>query len=212
MDQIRSSREIAEERATAAPEKPSAPAPTPAVGGPESPPPGPHEVAELEALKAKAAERDAIHEKYLRALAEFDNYQKRTKREQERFREESVRDLLQELLLVLDNLDLALGAAPREGPGALENLTKGVSLVRDQLLRLLANRGANPIDVQPGQPFDPLVHEAVTVEPTPAAGARDEVGTVVRRGFKLGPVLLRPVQVTVRKAGPSAPPAPSSAP
>jgi molecular chaperone GrpE len=202
-DKIKTAAELAEERAKAAATA-TAPEAQPAA---ETTIP----TAELEALKAKAKERDQFHDKYLRSLAEFDNYQKRARKEQDRWREESVRDVLRELLLVLDNLDLALGAAEAKAKAAggdLANLFKGVSVVQSQLLQLLANRGAKEIEVKVGEPFDTLVHEAVTMQEVPGI-ARDEVGALIRRGFNLGPTLLRPAQVVVRKATASPAPPPS---
>jgi molecular chaperone GrpE len=154
--------------------------------------------AEVEALKAKAKERDEFYNKYLRAVADFDNYQKRARREQERFREDAVRDLLKELVLVLDNLDFALQSAPAGDP-----MAKGVSLVKDQVLKILASRGAEPLGTKPGDPFDPDRHQAVMVEPVPGL-ARDEVGLVAREGYKLGSTVLRAASVQVKKAAPGA--------
>lgn len=153
--------------------------------------------AELEALRAKAKERDEYYNKYLRAVADFDNYQKRNRREQERYREEAVRDVLKELVLVLDNLDLALANAPEGDPVA-----KGVSMVKGQLLKVMAARGAEPLGTKPGDPFDPDKHEAVMVEPAPGL-AKDEVGMVAREGYKLGATILRPASVQVKKAAPA---------
>src|SRR5262245_37192564 len=198
-DKIKTAAELAEERAKAAA---TATAPEAEAAKPAAPEAATLPAAELEALKAKAKERDQFHDKYLRSLAEFDNYQKRARKEQDRWREESVRDVLRELLLVLDNLDLALGAAEAKAKAAggdLANLFKGVSVVQSQLLTLLANRGAKEIEVKVGDAFDTLVHEAVTMQEVPGL-ARDEVGALIRRGFNLGPTLLRPAQVVVRKA------------
>lgn len=206
-DSIKTAAEIAEERAKAAAVPASS---TPAEG--KSAAAEPARTDEVAALKA---ERDGFKDKYLRSLAEFDNYQKRARREQERWREESVRDVLRELLLVLDNLDLALSAAEAkvksDGKSDLDTLYRGVSVVRDQVLTLLANRGATPIDVKPGAPFDTNVHEAVTMQEVPGL-ARDEVGAVLRRGFNLGPTLLRPAQVFVKKAVPGGAPPPATPP
>jgi molecular chaperone GrpE len=107
-----------------------------------------------------------------------------------------VRDLLQELVFVLDNLDFALQNAPEADP-----MAKGVSLVKDQVLKILASRGAEPLGTKPGDPFDPDRHQAVMVEPVPGL-ARDEVGLVAREGYKLGSTILRPASVQVKKAAP----------
>lgn len=196
-EKIKTAQEIADERAKAA-EAPAAAAPPPEPAAVTI------DAAELEKVRAKAAEAEAFREKYLRALADFDNYQKRARREQERYREEALRDVLRDLLLVVDNLELALEAARgKRTEDDLASLAKGVALVRDQLLLQLANRGAKPFEVAASEPFDTNVHEAVSAIETPGL-ARDEVAAVARRGFMLGPVLLRPAQVVVKKAAPPA--------
>ncbi len=162
-------------------------------------------VAELEALKAKAKES---HDRYLRSLADFDNYQKRTKREMERFREDAVRDLLKDLVFVIDNFDFALQSAkPADGAdpkATLETFAKGVALVRDQFLRLLAQRGVEPLGTKPSDPFDSERHEAVMAVDEPGL-AKDAVGMVAREGYKLGSTILRPAAVQVKKAAPAQP-------
>jgi molecular chaperone GrpE len=154
-------------------------------------------------------ERDDFKARYMRALADFDNYQKRTKREMERFREDATRDLLKDLVLVLDNLDMTVAASrPQEGEtsarpeATLGAVVKGVELVRDQLLRLVSQRGLQPLGTKPGDVFDTEKHEAVMAVPGPGL-ARDEVGMVAREGYRLGEKVLRPASVQVRKAQPS---------
>lgn len=155
---------------------------------------------DLEALRTKAKERDEFHNLYLRARADFDNYQKRTRREQERYREDALRDVLKDLALVAENLDLTLAAAKAGGD---ETVSKSVSLVRDQLLKFMAQRGAQPLGTKPGDPFDPDRHEAVMVESVPGL-EKDEVGMVAREGWKLGNTILRPAAVQVKKPAPPA--------
>ena len=118
---------------------------------------------------------------------------------------------MKDLVLVMDNLDLALANAPAGGAGgaeppradAMDPLVKGVTLVKGQLLKLMAARGAEPLGTKAGEPFDPDRHEAVMVEAVPGL-ARDEVGMVAREGYKLGTTVLRPASVQVKKAAPSA--------
>jgi len=159
-------------------------------------------------LEKATQERDEFKKSYLRALADFDNYQKRTKREMDRFREDATRDLMKDLVLVLDNLDMTVAAAkPVEGAPlspevTLGSVTKGVELVRDQLLRILGQRGLQPLGTKPGEAFDPDRHEAVMSVPGPGL-ARDEVGLVAREGYKLGDKVLRPASVQVKKAEPA---------
>ena len=163
--------------------------------------------AEIEALRAKAKERDEFHNLYLHSRADFDNFQKRTRREQERYREDALRDFLKDLALVAENLDLTNAAAQT---GGNETVAKSVTLVRDQLLKFMAQRGAEPLGTKTGDAFDPDRHEAVMVEPVPGL-AMDKVGLVAHEGWKLGNTILRPAAVQVRKAAPGSAPADGSA-
>jgi molecular chaperone GrpE len=159
--------------------------------------PAPQQDPDLASLMKKANERDEYYNRYLRSVADFENFQKRNRREQERYREDAVRDVMKDLVLVVDNLDLALANAAAEDPVA-----KGVSLVKGQLLRLMAARGAEPLGTKAGEAFDPDKHEAVMVESVPGL-AKDEVGMVAREGYKLGTTILRPASVQVKKAAPA---------
>jgi len=174
----------------------------PPLDPPASAPQKPAVEAELEKV---TAERDELKKSYLRSLADFDNYQKRTKREMDRFREDATRDLLKDLVLVLDDLEMTVAAAkPQEGaaPPSLEAVAKSVELVRDKLLRLTGQRGLAPLGTKPGEPFDPDKHEAIMSVPGPGL-AKDEVGLVAREGYKLGNAVLRPASVQVKKAAPA---------
>lgn len=99
----------------------------------------PESAPEDEFLGALQRERDEAQAKYLRALADFDAYQKRARREQERLREAGVREILKELIVVVDGLDLALAA----GRPAAETV-EGVSSLRGQLLGILERHGDSP--------------------------------------------------------------------
>ncbi|MBI3723171.1 nucleotide exchange factor GrpE [bacterium] len=209
---IKTAREIAEREAAAMakeaekePEAPQKPEPAP----PEKPAAPSVAISqdELDSLRAKAKERDELKDRYLRSLAEFDNYQKRARREQERYREEATKDLLRELTIVADDLNAAIPALEKAETG----LSKGVIVVRDQLLQVMAQRGVVPLGTKPGEPFDPDRHEAVMMADGPGL-SRDEVGMVLREGYKLGNTILRPAAVQVRKASPAPPPSPNESP
>jgi molecular chaperone GrpE len=104
-------------------------------------------------------------------------------------------DVVRDMLPALDDLELALAAAPA-GDGTAYR--RGVELIHRRLLDALRKRGVEPIDVL-GADFDPNWHEAVAHDP--AAGRRDgEVTAELRRGYRIGTRLLRPAQVKVAKA------------
>jgi molecular chaperone GrpE len=140
-------------------------------------------------------ERDDYYDRLLRKTAEFDNYRKRIDRERREQTDRAVLDLLQELLLVLDDFDLALTA---EGSESASAYRKGVELIHAKLHDLLKKYGVRPIEAV-GTQFDPNLHEAVVHEASP--GHREgEVIDELRRGYMIGDRLLRPAMVKVAKA------------
>jgi molecular chaperone GrpE len=147
---------------------------------------------ELTALKA---ERDDFYDRLLRKTAEFDNYRKRIERERREHADQSVVDLLQELLQVVDDFDLALTVEAGEEAAAYR---KGVELIHAKLHDLLRKQGVRPIEALGGD-FDPNVHQAVVHESSPGPREGEVIGEM-RRGYMLGDRLLRPSMVKVAKA------------
>jgi molecular chaperone GrpE len=138
-------------------------------------------------------ERDEIYDRLLRTTAEYDNYRKRTDRERRELSEAAGADLIRDILPVVDDLERALAAPATDA----SKYRSGVELIRRQLLEVLRRRGVEPLDVL-GQDFDPSWHEAVADEP--AEGRREgEITGEIRRGYRIGPRLLRPAMVKVAK-------------
>jgi molecular chaperone GrpE len=132
-------------------------------------------------------------ERYLRLLADFDNYRRRMAREHEVVRLEGRRAALLPLLPVLDALERALAAGSTDS-----DFYEGVAETHRLFITALSEAGAEPVD-SVGRSFDPKVHEAVSMVPSEGV----EPGTVieeVRRGWRLGDQLLRPAQVIVATA------------
>jgi molecular chaperone GrpE len=128
-----------------------------------------------------------LFDRLARLQAEFDNYRKRSLKEQESFRDFAISDLVKNLLPVIDHFDLALKA-----PG---DVRSGVELIRRQLDEVLAKMGVRPIETI-GQPFDPHQHEAI--EMVPSDEAKDNhVIDELQRGYKLRDKLVRPAMVRV---------------
>ncbi|MEE4276258.1 MAG: nucleotide exchange factor GrpE [Thermoleophilia bacterium] len=162
-----------------------------------APGPGPGGDAEGagEDLARALAERDDYLDHLQRLQAEFDNYRKRVRRDQEHLRLSAAETVVESLLPVVDNLRRAV-AATREHGG--EQLAAGVALVYDQLVNTLAGHGLTAVEVEPGMPFDPEVHEAVMTQPS---DDHDEgaVLQVMERGYLLHGRLLRPAKVIVAR-------------
>lgn len=157
-------------------------------------------------LEAKTREAAETHDRYLRTLADLDNYRKRTAREREEWRRQAQSEVLREILAVLDNFDRALAAEP--GATGDADFRAGVELIRRDFLKALERIGVRPFSAV-GELFDPARHEAV------ARVERDDLAdqTVVAealRGYLFHERVLRPAQVVVAvEAVP--PPEPSEA-
>ena len=163
----------------------------PVTDGPDAPVAAP-EPSDLDDLQR---ERDDFKDRWLRKSAEFDNYRKRVERERREQADQSVVDLLQELLLVVDDFDRALTVDAGEGGGAYR---KGVDLIHGKLHDLLRKQGVKAIDVL-GADFDPNVHQAVVHEDSPEHREGEVIGEL-RKGYVLNDRLLRPAMVKVAKA------------
>jgi molecular chaperone GrpE len=169
-----------------------------AGGNREVPPaPGvPSSHADNEAkLEALSAERDEYLDQLKRVAAEFENFRKRTARDQADFAARANERLVKELLPVLDDLGRALEAAEKHEEAKLED---GVRLVHRQLAELLRKEGLAEIETD-GK-FDPHVHEALLTQPSEAP--EGSVIDVVQKGYRLGDRVLRPARVVVAAAPP----------
>jgi molecular chaperone GrpE len=143
---------------------------------------------------AKAREEAAGYLDDLQRLkAEFDNYRKRTIKEQSRLVENASVRLIAELLGVLDDFELAVAAA--EETKDFERMLKGVEMVYGELKEVLGAAGLEPIDAK-GKPFDPMVHEAALEAPGDGSGV-NVVSEVLRNGYKFKGSVLRPAMVKV---------------
>jgi molecular chaperone GrpE len=107
------------------------------------------------------------------------------------------RAVLADLLELVDNLDRAIEAAQGRTPD--DPLLHGVQMVRQQFLSRLDGYGISEIPAL-GQPFDPAVHEAISVVPVSNSDQDERVVGVVRRGYVIGDEVLRPAMVAVGRA------------
>jgi molecular chaperone GrpE len=172
---------------------PDAAGPAPAVTDP--PQTGEDQAAaESPETAAIRRERDDFYDRLLRKTAEFDNYRNRLERERREQADQAVVDLLQELLMVVDDFDLALRVEAGEGA---KSYRKGVELIHAKLQDLLRKRGVRGIEAL-GADFDPNVHQAVSHEASPEHREGEVIGEL-RRGYMLGDRLLRPAMVKVAK-------------
>lgn len=142
------------------------------------------------------AELQTTKDRWLRAVADLENYKKRTKREVDEASLSAVQRLLPAFLPTMDNLERALEVA---GPGAsVEQLARGIQMVRDEFMGALRKHGIEAVPSL-GVPFDPTIHDALQQVDSPD----HPPGVVVRefeRGYRMGERLIRPARVII--AGP----------
>lgn len=152
-------------------------------------------LSELEQAQAEAAE---MKTRYLRAVADLENYRKRMIREKQDILRAAAADVVESLLPVLDNMKLGLQAADNH-PEA-KDVTIGFKMVEDQLKRSLAEQGLEEL-LPDGQAFDPNLHECIAHQPSETV-AEDHVIQTVRAGYRLNERLLRAASVIV-SSGPA---------
>jgi molecular chaperone GrpE len=145
----------------------------------------------LEELQAKA---DENWDRYLRAAAETENVRKRAARDVEHARKFALENFGRELLAVKDSLEMGIAAADKAD---VESLLSGSEATLKLLAGTLERFGVSEIDPE-GEPFDPDLHEAMTMQPS-ADVEPGTVLTIIQKGYSLNGRLLRPARVIVAK-------------
>jgi molecular chaperone GrpE len=160
----------------------------------EMPPPpvdAPGDEASANDLQTQLA---AAQDRFLRLAADFENFKKRAARDRDEARRIGAESVLGKLLPVLDNFDMAMQAAAQPST-TLETLRVGVNMIHGQFRNLLSEVGVKELDTV-GQPFDPSLHDAVSMQPS-ADHPEGHVIQQTRKGYQYGDRLLRPASVIV---------------
>jgi molecular chaperone GrpE len=142
------------------------------------------------------AERDALYERLARAQADFQNSRKRLETESDQRLQYANSQLIQNLLPTIDNLERAV-AVDVETTDA-KSIVKGLHVVMDQLMRVLASHHVEPIAPEVGAPFDPTQHEAIMQQDSEFPP--NTVTQLLQKGYALRDRTIRPAQVAVSKA------------
>lgn len=154
---------------------------------------------EAENTEEKAEEKteekaDDGNEKYVRLMAEFQNYKKRVAKEKNDIREYATEKLVMELLPVLDNFERALAASAEDDPAGY---AKGMELIFTQMVTELQKSGLAEVEAE-GQDFDPTKHNAVMTEENEELES-GKVSKVLQKGYALNDKVIRPSMVAVTK-------------
>lgn len=160
--------------------------------------------AEPETVDAAAGPEDELADaqqaaeenlnKYLRLAAEMENLRKRTVRDVENARKYGIERFAAEILAVIDSIELGLQAAPT---ASIDSLLEGQAATHKLLLGAIEKYGIEVIDPE-GEPFDPQIHEAMTMQPSDTAEP-GSVLAVIQKGYQLNKRLLRPARVVVAR-------------
>lgn len=154
---------------------------------------------EAEGSEEEANADEAVQEmkdKYLRLMAEFENYKKRTFREKLETINTASREMVVALLPVLDDFDRAKQVA--EDDSTTEQFSEGVELVYNKLKSVMQNKGLKPMETN-GQPFDPEYHEALTEIPAAGDDQKGIIIDTIEKGYTLNDTIIRHAKVVVGK-------------
>jgi molecular chaperone GrpE len=156
---------------------------------------GSGKAAEEPSEESKAAEAEAQEsERYMRLMAEFQNYKKRVAKENADTRAYANKKIVTELLTVVDNFERALETTPADD---IEGYEKGMAMIFEQLKTVLQNSGLKEIEAI-GEEFDPAVHNAVMNEDSEEHES-GKVSKVLQKGYTLNGKVIRPAMVAVAK-------------
>ena len=136
---------------------------------------------------------DELQDKYMRQVAEFDNFRKRTDREKSQMFEQGQMNVLEKLLPVVDNFERALEAAPQDE--ASKAYAEGIDKIYKQLSKTLTDLGVEPIEAL-GHAFDPAYHNAVMQTESDEYDSGD-VAQELQKGYKFHDNVLRHSMVAV---------------
>lgn len=148
-------------------------------------------VSPEDSLKQELAE---ANDKYVRLYAEFDNYKRRSSKERIEFIQSAGKDVITDLLPIIDDFDRALKAA--ENTDNIDSVKEGILLISQKLKKSLELKGLKAME-SIHQPFDADLHEAVTKIPAPSDDLKGKVVDELEKGYFLNDKVLRYAKVVV---------------
>lgn len=149
------------------------------------------EISEEEKLKAELAE---WNNKYLRLYAEFDNYKRRTVKERIELQQTAGKDVIVDLLPVLDDLERAKKAM--DAATDISSVKEGVNLIQHKLKNILAQKGLKEMEANHA-PFDADLHEGITSIPAPTDELKGKVLDELEKGYYLNDKVIRFAKVVI---------------
>lgn len=136
----------------------------------------------------------SLNDSYLRLMAEFDNYRKRTVKEKADIIKNASERVITDFLPIVDNFERAL--ASMETAEDVAAVRQGVVLIYDQVMGMLKDNGVTPIETE-NLPFDTEFHEAITTIPAPTPEMKDKIIDCTTKGYKMNDKVIRHAKVVV---------------
>ncbi len=157
----------------------------------------PEEAQETEAVNDDQQTIQELKEQLQRLAADYQNYQKRSHKQIEQASQFAKQDMAKALLPILDNFDQTLSSVTEDQDVAA--VLKGVKIVYDHMIDTLSGQSIQPIEVNPGDNFDPNLHEAMMRQESDEI---DENCIIAEfsRGYSMGDIVLRPTKVSVARS------------
>ncbi len=150
----------------------------------------------LTQVEELSTQLDDQKDKYLRLFAEFDNFKKRTFKENLEIRKSAGQDVLKVILPVLDDFDRAKKAA--EDDSSSESLSEGVLLVYNKIYSVLGQKGLKAMETN-GEDFDSELHEAISEIPAGSDEMKGKIIDTIEKGYYLNDKIIRHAKVVVGK-------------
>ncbi|WP_347159772.1 nucleotide exchange factor GrpE [Pontibacter chitinilyticus] len=150
---------------------------------------------EAGATKQDGAELAEMKDKYIRLMAEFENFRRRTAKERIDLSKTATQDLMGSLLPVLDDMERARQSieTAKDSTAVLE----GLELVFHKLKNVTQQKGLKPIEINVGDDFDSDLHEAVTQVPAPSEELKGKIIDVIEKGYTLNDKVIRFAKVII---------------
>lgn len=148
-------------------------------------------------LEEVEAERDEAKAAYLRSLADFQNYQRRSHENEREAKRQGITSLVLSVVPVVDHFDVALSHDPEKMTA--QQALDGVRAIREELLRVLGMHGVTPINPAPNDELDPNRHQAV-VHQAEEGVEPGRISRTLQVGYALGDRVIRPASVAVSPA------------
>lgn len=148
---------------------------------------------QIESLKSEVDEKT---DQWLRSRADFENYKKRVLRDATRNKQDAMINILKIFLEISDDLERALKHSPEDKNA--QGWVDGIGLIYQKLLNKMKNQGVERLEVNPGDEFDPNIHEAITQEDHPDY-EDGQIIEVLQPGYKISDRIIRPAMVRVAK-------------